>query len=94
MALGSGATRVGEADCAGDFVGLGISSWPGVAWGVQSLGVIVSVADGFLSGCGLEKLLRSLGLKGDESGVVCLSGLDCDAVESRRRKGELRGEDP
>lgn len=94
MALERGAARVGEVDWAGDLAGLGMSSWTGVGWGVQLLGVIVSVADGVLSGCGLEKLSRLLDLKGDESGVVCLSGLDCDVVESRRRKGELRGEEP
>lgn len=94
MVLESGPARVGEVDCAGDLAGLGISSWAGVAWGVQLLGVIVSVADSVLSGCGLERLSWLLGFKGDESGVVCLSGLVCDVVESRRRKGELRGEEP
>ena len=94
MVLESGAVRVGEVGCAGDFAAGGISSCAGFPFGVQLLGVIVLVADGVLSGCGLEKLSRLLGLKGDESGVVCLSGLDCDVVESRRRNGELRGEEP
>ena len=59
----------------------------------------MSVADGVLSGSGLESASVLLGLMGDDIGVVCLKGLDCvggpcDAVESRRRKGELRGEVP
>lgn len=106
MVFESGAPRVGEAGCAGVDLG-GVSSCAWRALGVQLLvaddaagvltAVSVSVAVAVVLVLSVVGLLLKgsalLNLMGDDSGVVCFAGLDCDAAESGRRKGELRWDD-